>query len=121
MKKLTMTWGIVVNVTLLGLGLLAGLKWQTWRPAREMERIARSMIGHPEADLVKVLGEPMHVVSIVGLDGRSIDYPWKGMNFAPVPNHPVRNKVLLYSTLNMAIYVYVDKRSVIEYVATAWT
>lgn len=106
---------------LLGFGLLAGVKWHFWEPARAMERTARAMLGRPEADLVSVLGQPAHVVTSATLAGRTVDYPWKGMNYVPVPNRPVRNKVLLYSKLDMAIYVYVDEHGLIEYVSTAGT
>ena len=110
----------VVGVAVI-LGLLAGLKWHFLAPVREMERTARAMVGQPEADILKALGQPMHVVSAATLAGRTVDYPWKGMNFVPVPNRPVRNKVLLYSKLNVAIYVYVDERGFVEYVAIAGT
>ena len=79
------------------------------------------MIGRPESELIEALGQPQHIVSAATLVGRSVDYPWKDMNFVPVPNHPVRNKVLLYSKLNVAIYVYVDERGIVEYVAIAGT
>ncbi len=101
--------------------LLGTLKWVAWGPARNMERTARAMIGRPEADLVKALGQPHYVVSSDTLAGRTVDYPWKGMNFIPVPNRPVRNKVLLYSWSNVAFYVYVDESGIIEYVAVAGT
>ena len=79
------------------------------------------MIGRPEAELIEALGQPRHVVSSATLAGRTVDYPWKGMNFVPVPDRPVRNKVLLYSRLNVAIYVYVDESGIIEHVAVAGT
>jgi hypothetical protein len=50
-----------------------------------------------------------------------VDYPWKGENFVPIPNLPVRNKVLLYSEFNIAVYVYIDLDGVVERVATAGT
>ena len=121
MKKVTIICCILATVILLGFGLLTALRWYGWKPAREMERAAVAMVGHPEADLMRVLGQPTYVVSSATLAGRTVDYPWKGMNFVPVPNHPVRNKVLLYSKLDKAIYVYVDEHGVIEHVADAGT
>jgi hypothetical protein len=87
----------------------------------EMERIALSMVGQPEAELLKSLGQPRHVVPAATLDGRPVDYPWQGMNFVPIPTLTVHNKVLLYSKLDMAIYVYVNEQDVVEYVVTAGT
>jgi hypothetical protein len=116
-RKLTII-ALLVGITVLILGVV---KWIAWTPTREMETTARSMIGRPEAELVQALGQPRHVVSSATLAGRTVDYPWKDMSFVPVPDHPVRNKVLLYSKLNVAIYVYVDEKGVIEYVAVAGT
>jgi hypothetical protein len=118
MKKRVITWSSVAVVITLMFGLLVS---NLVLPARTMERTARKMIGHSEAELIKVLGQPKYTVAIDSLAGRTVDYPWKGMNFVPVPNHLIRNKVLLYSKLNRAIYVYVDESGIIEYVATAYT
>ncbi|RYD95304.1 MAG: hypothetical protein EOP50_08205 [Sphingobacteriales bacterium] len=101
--------------------LLYGVRWFAWAPARQMERTARTMIGRPEAELTKALGEPKHIVFSDKLAGQTVDYPWKDMNYLPVPDHPVRNKVLLYSIMNVAIYVYVDEHGLIEHVARAAT
>ena len=90
-------------------------------PGLKLQRTARAMLGHSEDEVVKVLGQPQHVVLRSALDGKTVDYPWKGMHFVPVPDHPVRNKVLLYSKLNTAVYVYLDERGTVEYVATAGT
>ena len=112
---------VFVAAIALAYGLLAGIKWHVWAPAREMERTARAMVGHPETDIVKAIGEPQHVVSSDTLAGRTVDYPWKNMRYVPVPDRTVRNKAFLYSKLNMALYIYVDEHGVVEYVATAWT
>lgn len=101
--------------------LLFGVRWLAWGSARQMERTARTMIGRPEVELVKALGKPRHIVSSASLAGQTVDYPWKDMNYVPVPDHPVRNKVLLYSIMNVAIYVYVDEQGTIEHVARAAT
>ena len=116
-KSVIMTIGLVI-VSCFVIGLLG---WNLLEPQREMERIARSLVGHSEAELLKALGQPRHVVTAAELAGRTVDYPWQGMNFVPVPNRPVRNKVLLYSKLDMAIYVFVNELGVIEHVATAGT
>jgi hypothetical protein len=121
MKKLAVIGSVLVTAIALAYGLLAGIKWYAWAPAREMERTARAMIGHPETDIVKAFGEPQHVVSSDTLAGRTVDYPWKDMHYVPVPDRAVRNKVLLYSRLTMALYIYVDDHGLVEYVATAWT
>ena len=118
-----MTRKITIGV-LLVFAVAAALgiaQWVATGPAREMETTARAMIGRPETELVAALGPPQHVVSSNTLAGRSVDYPWKGMNFVPVPDHPVRNKVLLYSRLNVAVYVYVDERGIIEHVSVTGT
>lgn len=115
---------IVTAVLLIAVALvlfLVVVRWQLWAPARNMERSARAMIGRPEVDLLKVLGPPRYIVSADTLVGRTVDYPWKDMHYIPVPNRPVRNRVLLYSKLNVAFYVYVDESGIIEYVAVAET
>jgi hypothetical protein len=121
MRKAVIIGGVLVMV-----GCFVGLfSWEiigkVRGPQREMERVAHSMMGHFEAELLKALGQPRHVVTIAELAGRTVDYPWKGMNFIPVPTRPVRNKVLLYSKLDMAIYVYVDEHGMVEHVAIAGT
>ena len=116
-RKLTVIV-LFVTAAVLALGIV---KWAVSTPTRQLEAKARSMIGRPEAELIEALGQPRHVVSSAALAGRTVDYPWKGMNFVPVPDRPVRNKVLLYSRLNVAIYVYVDERGIIEHVAVAGT
>jgi hypothetical protein len=112
---------IGVALVLLAFSALAVIRWIVWAPARHLENTARVMIGRPETDLIRKLGEPQHVVLSATLAGRTVDYPWRGMNFVPVPRHPVRNKVLLYSKMNFALYVYVNERGIIEHVAAAWT
>ena len=121
MKKIALIFGIAVLVVVVGFGSLTALRWVMWKPARDMESTARSMIGHPETELVAALGEPRHVVLAATLDGQTVDYPWKGMHYIPVPDRPVINKVLLYSKLDTAIYVYIDQKGMVEYVATAYT
>ena len=104
--------------------LLSIVIWHETSPLRapaKMERIARAMVGHAETELVGALGQPSHVVLAATLAGRTVDYPWKGMNFVPVPTRPVRNKVLLYSIWDRAIYVYIDEHNLVEFVATAGT
>jgi hypothetical protein len=108
----------------VGVGLLSFAIWVETSPLRapgRMERIARAMVGHAETELVEALGQPAYVVSAATLAGRSVDYPWKGMNFVPVPTRPVRNKVLLYSKWDVAIYVYIDEHNIVEFVAAAKT
>jgi hypothetical protein len=120
MKKFR-TISSILAFVILCYGLLAGVKWYAWQPAIKMEQTAKSMLGRSEADLISVLGEPTHIISAATLDGRTVDYPWKDMNFIPVPDRRVRNKVLLYSKMNMALYIYVDEQGIIEYIVTAWT
>jgi hypothetical protein len=118
MIKKVIIAGALMIVCLLVIGLFS---WNLRGPQREMERIALSMVGQPEAELLKALGQPRHVVTAATLDGRPVDYPWQGMNFVPIPTLTVHNKVLLYSKLDMAIYVYVNEQDVVEYVVTAGT
>ena len=104
--------------------LVGGAAWFYYfelAPGPKLERTARALVGQPEAEVVKALGQPQHVVLRSTLDGKTVDYPWRGMNFVPVPDHPVRNKVLLYSKLNTAVYVYLDERGSVGYVATPGT
>lgn len=112
---------LILGLLIVGCFLIGLFTWNLRKPQREMERIAYSMIGHSEVELLKALGQPRYVVTTADLVGRTVDYPWQGMNFVPVPNHPVRNKVLLYSKFDVAIYVYVDDHGMIEYVARAGT
>lgn len=115
----------ILRNILLVIGLIAAglfcLWWFLWVATREIEQTAWKMIGRPHTELVEVWGEPKHIVSSETLAGRTVDYPWKGMKYLPIPNHPVRNKVLLYAFLDIAIYVYVDERGIVEHVARAAT
>jgi len=121
MKKIAVICGIGAIVIVLAFSSLTALRWVMWKPARDMEGTARSMIGRSETELVSAMGEPAHVVLAATLDGRTVDYPWKAMKYMPVPDRPVANKVLLYSKLDTAIYVYIDQKGMVEYVATAST
>ena len=118
MRRKVLTTAFLVA---LGITIFFVADWFLAAPSRQMERTARRMIGRPEAELVKALGVPRHVVFAATLAGRTVDYPWKGMNFVPVPSLPVRNKVLLYSHSNVAIYVFVNEEGFVEQVATAGT
>jgi hypothetical protein len=113
---------IAVLITAVALVLfIVVVRWQLWAPARNMERSVRSMIGRPETEILKVFGSPQYIVSADTLAGRTVDYPWKDMHYVPVPDRPVRNRVLLYSKLNVAFYVYVDENGIVEYVAVGET
>lgn len=118
MKKAVIIAGGFMIVSCFVIGLFT---WKVRGPQREMERVAHSMMGRSEAELLQALGQPRHVVTVASLEGRAVDYPWKGMNFVPIPTHQVRNKVLLYSKLDMAIYIYVDEHGMVEHVAIAGT
>jgi hypothetical protein len=112
------TAAAVVTVVLLVVGYLV---WLLDSPMREMYQAAYSCVGKPQEALRQLLGPPEHIVTAASLKGRTVDYPWKGWNFVPVPSRPVRDRVLLYRRSNAAVYVYVDERGIIEYVATAGT
>jgi hypothetical protein len=118
-----MTRKLIIGIAIVALACLslAVIKWRADAPIRDWESTARAMVGQSEADFIKKLGPPRHTVSSATLAGRTVDYPWKDMNYVPVPDHPVRNKVLLYSKLNVALYVYVDEKGLIEYIAMAGT
>lgn len=121
MRRKFSSGGIVVIGAISLIFAVLFLTWPTVSPPARMERTARAMVGRSETELVKAMGQAKHIVSAETLAGRSVDYPWKGMHFVPVPNHPVRNKVLLYSKWDTAIYVYIDERGIVEHVATAGT
>jgi hypothetical protein len=113
---------LIIGLVLVGLAaLMFASMWVVSQPPLHMVRTAHALIGRPKAELVKALGKPQYEISSATLAGRSVDYPWKGMHFVPVPNRPVQNKVLLYSMWDVAIYVYIDERGLIEHVAVAGT
>lgn len=114
----------VLKILFLAVALIAAAAPAFWAMAfkpLKMMRTAKGMIGRDEAALVAALGQPKFVITADTLDGRSVDYPWTGMNFVPVPAHPVRAKVYLYCWINLAAYVYVDEHGVVEHVASAGT
>ena len=86
-----------------------------------MRWTAYSMMGKSESDVIQALGPPKHVIYADDLKGRTVDYPWKNMNFVPVPTRPVGNKVLLYSKMSLAVYLYIDASGKVEHVASAGT
>lgn len=90
-------------------------------PGVAMQRVARSLVGKSESEVLRALGSPKHVVLADELKGRTVNFPWKGMNFVPIPNRPVHNKVLLYSDVKWAAYLYIDEKGMVEHVATAAT
>ena len=120
----------VITKVVIGISLVAFVclvisfgAWRAYKPTRDWERAALAMIGMPEIDFIKKFGQPRHVVSYSTLAGRSVDYPWKaeGLNYVPIPDHPVRNKVLLYQKLNIVIYVFLDDGGIVEHVAVGGT
>jgi hypothetical protein len=114
---------LVIGIAIVALAFLslAAMTWAAWAPIRNWESTARGMVGRSETEFIEKLGQPRHIVSSITLAGRAVDYPWKDMNYVPVPYRPVKNKVLLYSKVSVAIYVYVDENGIVEHVATAGT
>lgn len=92
-----------------------------WQRYTHLPRTARGLIGHSEAEVRRTLGPPRFELTAASLRGRSVDYPWKGMNFVPAPQRAVRNKVLLYSEGWTAVYIYVDEDRRVGEVAVAGT
>ena len=76
---------------------------------------------HREAHVLERLGEPEHVVFASSLGDGTVNDPWKGMDFLPVPTHPVRNKVLLYSKIWKGFSLYLNEDGIVEHVAAAST
>ena len=120
-RKLGIAAGTAALAFAVGFALLYAVSWVAFAPTRTFERTARSMVGQPEADVLHTMGKPQHVISAETIAGRTVDYPWKDMNYVPVPNHPVRNRVLLYSGMDIAVYIYLDEKGVVEHVAVAGT
>lgn len=118
-RNLVVAWALGGAILLLAFTATATLDFV--KPIRPIARAAVSMIGKPASKLVSIIGEPRYVVHAGDLQGRTVDYPWKDMNFVPIPTRPVRSKVLPYSKINFAIYVYVDENDRITYVAEAAT
>ena len=99
-----------------------GISFFNWvLPGPRMQRLAKSMIGKPESEVLRTLGTPRYVLIANDLKGRTVDFPWKGMKFVPVPDRPIRKKVLLYSEMSWAAYIYIDEHGIVEHVATAAT
>jgi hypothetical protein len=117
MKKLLFL--AVTAVVLFVTGAIA--VWNVTSPYRQFESDARGLIGKTEVEVVQRLGAPAYTVSASDLGGRSVDFPWRDMHYVPVPTRPVRNKVLLYRKLNIAVYVYIDPQGIVEHVAIAGT
>ncbi len=123
-SKSRRTNSIVLKVVFLAVALIVAAAPAFWAMAfkpLKMMRTAEGMIGRDETALVAMLGQPKFVITADALDGRTVDYPWKGMNFVPVPAYPVRAKVYLYCWINLAAYVYINEHGIVEHVASAGT
>jgi hypothetical protein len=86
-----------------------------------MQRTAQSMMGKSDGQVFEALGHPKHVVRAEDLKGHSMDFPWSGLNFQPIPTRPISSKVYYYSDGWLAAYVYLDRRGTVEHVAIAGT
>lgn len=111
----------VVIVLLTVVGCAAAFWWLFVHPHRTWMRTAEGLVGQPEAEVIRALGPPRFVVTADSLDGRTVDYPWRGMDFTPVPDRPVRNKVFLYSRVGDALYVYIGENGRMEAIEKAGT
>jgi hypothetical protein len=101
LRKRRLALAALIGLTSM-LGLVTGIYRSVYESVRRLHGIAESMIGKPESDLMRVPGSPRYIARIADLKNRTVDYPWRSMNFVPVPTRLVRNKVLLYSTWNHA-------------------
>jgi hypothetical protein len=112
-------------VVILVVAVVVAVLWRqfdsVWEPGRRLERTARAMIGRHEADLLTALGPPKHIVHADTPGGGPVEFPSEYLHFLPVPRRPVRDRVLLYSEFNLAVYVYIDSRGIVEHVAVAAT
>ena len=90
-------------------------------PGERFVRVAKSMAGKNEVEVVAALGTPEHTVKAGELKGRPMHFPWAGMNFVPIPTRPISDKVLYYSDAWWAAYVYIDRAGKVEHVAIAGT
>lgn len=111
---------------LAGLGAAAGwLGWSTYSALGEhywiFKNRAHATLGASEADVKQALGPPDHQIFKADLKGRSLDYPWEGMHYRPVPERPVTNKVLLYKSAWSAAYIFIGPNGRVEQVETAGT
>ena len=111
---------LLILLALIG-AVIGALVWQFTAPVRQLNRAAKTLAGASESEVVRELGPPDHVVTADSLKGEAVDYPWRGMNYLPVPTRPVRNKVLLYSWGGYALYVYIDLKGRVEHTARAGT
>lgn len=90
-------------------------------PDQQYVKKCRGLIGSGKPAVTAALGAPDFVVTPKSLVGKTIDYPWRGMNYQPVPTRPVTGEVLLYHRWTTAAYLYLDPRGVVEHVAIAGT
>ena len=94
--------------------------WSLVTPKSKLQSTAYSLMGKSEEDVLQALGDPNHIVRKGDLQGgRTVDYPWQAQGFAPVPTQPVHNKVLLYSELKSAVYIFLDVHGNVESVSSA--
>jgi hypothetical protein len=94
--------------------------WSLVTPKSKLQATAYSLAGRTEQEVIDKLGDPNHIVRKGDLQGgRTVDYPWQAMGYMPVPTQPVHNKVLLYSELKSAVYIFLDEHGNVEYVSSA--
>ena len=90
-------------------------------PGPRLQSIAMTMVGRSESDVLDAMGPPEYIVFAADLKGRTVDFRWKRMNFVPVPKRSITNKVLLYTAMGFAVYIYIDSTGIVEHVAKAAT
>jgi len=90
-------WPWIAGILIIFIGLPVFLAWNfILGPAFEATHYYKTLIGSTEAQVISQLGQPDFRVSAKEAKEKGIDYPWRNREYAPVPDRPVTNIVLLY-------------------------
>jgi hypothetical protein len=112
------TWHISKRQLAIGLALFAlaviayaHVFWADYR----LHFNAASVMGQPEAYVVKKLGAPSRILSATEIAGRSTEQ-WWGTGWTPAPKRAVTNKVLLYHAVISGALVFIGPEGTVEHV-----
>lgn len=113
-------WIVVILVVFLGLP--AFLAWNFLiGPILESTTRYRALIGQPESQAIRVLGEPLHRETAAQVKDKGIDYPWRDKHYVPIPERPVHREVWLYEErdrsgdpMPFALYVFIGEDGRVE-------
>jgi hypothetical protein len=122
-------WVFPLVLVLVVLVLPAFIAWNfILAPVLETNARFKALIGKPESDAVRLLGEPTFRVTGELAKRKGIDYPWRDKGYQPVPDRPVHKEVLLYERSDrsvdprsFAIYIFVAEDNRVEAVEFAGT